>query len=175
MTRRRLILAACVAVVALDKRGASLKTSAGVGVGVGVNDLSDFTAFPPLAAGVLVEAGGFESIPGNQMGECVEEQQVGFEPANSIGPKSTRLALGVDGPAAAKVRDGGRVAWGAADVDADHLALHPPGPGVIAKAVGAGFPGHGRRVTEAAQAKRRYTIRRARGKGWAHAWAKRRV
>jgi hypothetical protein len=107
-----------------------------------------------LAAGVLVEAGGFEGIPGDQMGECVEEQQVGFEPANFIGPEGAPLAFAVDELATAKVRDGGRVAWGAAaaaDVDAHHLALHPPGPGVMAKAVRTGFPGYGRRVSEAAQ------------------------
>jgi HAMP domain-containing protein len=137
------------------------------GGGIGVNDFSRFTAFPPLATGVLVEAGGLESIPDDQVGQSIEKQQVGFEPANFVGPEGAPLAFAFDEFAAAKVRDGGLVAWGAAaDVDAHHLALHPPGSGVMATAVRAGFPGHRRWVSEAAQTKRRYIRRCVRGR-WA--------
>jgi hypothetical protein len=109
-------------------------------------------AFSPLAAGVLVEAGGFEGSPGEQMGESVEEQQIGFEPADFIGDVGTFPALAFDDLAASAIGDGGRVAFrAAANVDADNAAIDAARAGVIASAIGAGFPGHERRVLEAAQ------------------------
>ena len=111
-------------------------------------------AFPPLAAGVLLEAGGFEGGPGDQMGEGVEKQQVIFKSANTVnfvGDDGTFPALALDELAAGAVDDGGGVAFGAAaDVDADRPAVYPAGAVVVSFAAGASFPGH-RRFSKAAQ------------------------
>jgi hypothetical protein len=97
-----------------------------------------------LASSVLVEAGGFESGPGEQIGEGVEEQQVGFEPADFVNDLTASASLAVEELAAGPVSDGGSVAFGAAaDVNADNAAVDPVGAGVIGAAIGAGFPGHG--------------------------------
>jgi hypothetical protein len=124
-------------------------------VGVGTNVLSWFTAFPPLAAGMLVEAGGFEFGPGDCMREGVEQQQIGFELADFAGDDGTFVgkfpALALEELAAGEVDDAGRVACGAAaDVDAHDPAVDAVSAGVIAEAIGAGFPGH-----EAGSRKRR--------------------
>jgi len=95
---------------------------------------------------VLVEAGSFEGGPGERSGEGIEEQQVGFEVANSVdfvGGEGTFPAFALDELPDGAVPDGGGVAFGAAaDVDADDPAVDPMGAGVIAAAIGAGFPGH---------------------------------
>jgi hypothetical protein len=39
-----------------------------------LGDGSGDTSFPPLATGVLVEAGGFEFGPGDCLGEGIEQQ-----------------------------------------------------------------------------------------------------
>jgi hypothetical protein len=87
-------------------------------------------------------------------------------------------ALALEELAAGKVDDAGRVAFGAAaDVDADDPAIEAVGAGVIAEAIGAGFPGHEGRSRKRRRCKARYTQIEggALAKGWAHAWRKPRV
>jgi hypothetical protein len=67
--------------------------------------------------------------------------------ANFVGDDGTFVgtfpALALEELAAGEVDDAGRVAFGApADIDADDPAVDPVGAGVIAEAIGAGFPGH---------------------------------
>jgi hypothetical protein len=69
-----------------------------------------------------------------------------------VGPLA---ALGLEELATCEVDDAGGIAFGAAaDVDADDPAIDAVGAGVIAEAVGAGFPGHDGRLSEAAQMER---------------------
>jgi hypothetical protein len=97
-------------------------------------------------------AGGFESSPDELMGKGVEEQQVGFEAADFVGDESTFAAFALDEFAAGAVHDRGGVAFGAAaDVHADDPAVDPVRAGVIASAIGAGFPGHEGGFSKAAQ------------------------
>jgi hypothetical protein len=85
-----------------------------------------------LAAGVLLEAGGFEGGPGERVGKSVEEQQVGFESANFVNDLAASASFALDELAAGPVGDGGSVAFGAAaDVYADNAAVDPLGPVVI--------------------------------------------
>jgi hypothetical protein len=122
------------------------------GVCVGTSALSWDTAFPPLAAGVLLEAGCFESVPGDQVGECVEEQQIGFEFADFVNDLAASHAVASEKLAASPFDLGGRRGVGTGgNVLADDLPVHPAGADEIAEAVGAGFAGHGGGVSEAAQ------------------------
>ena len=134
-------------------------------------------AFSPLTAGVLVEASGFEGAAGDEVTEGVEEQQVGFKFADFVGDGSAFLPLALGELPAGAVDDGRGVASpAAADVHADDFSVDPAGAGVIASAIGTGFPGHGGGFSKAAHTKGRYTqATRALVKGWTHAWGKYRV
>jgi hypothetical protein len=104
-----------------------------------------------LAAGVLVVAGGFEGIPGEQGAERVEQEQVGLECAHLIGDDGTLPAVAVEELTAGAVDDGGGVAFGAAaNVDAPDAAVDPLGAVVIPATARSLIPGH-RRSSEAAQ------------------------
>ncbi len=82
---------------------------------------------------MLVEAGGFESVPDELMGQSVEEQQVGFKLANLVGDQSPFAAFALDELSSGPIGNSGRVAFGAAaDVDADDPAVDPVRAGVIA-------------------------------------------
>jgi hypothetical protein len=96
-----------------------------------------------LAAGVLVEAGGFEGRPRDKFGEGVEEQQVGLEAADLFDDELATAAFGRAELPTGAIADGGGVSPAAsADVHADDFSVDPPGAGVIASAIGASFPGH---------------------------------
>ena len=85
------------------------------GVAVGTNELFSDTAFPPLAAGVLLEAGGFECIPGYQMGQGIEQQQIGFELADFVDDLAASAAFaGEELPAGAVDPSGAGAEPGAA-------------------------------------------------------------
>lgn len=113
------------------------------GVGLGAGRLLGGPGFAPLAAVVLVKASGFESGAGDEIGEFVEEQQIGFELADFVGDKGPFLAFAVEEFSASPIGDGGRVALGpATDVDADDPAIPAPCARVIGAAFSACFPGH---------------------------------
>jgi hypothetical protein len=92
---------------------------------------------------VLVVAIGFEEGTDEGMAQIVEEEQVGLELADVVGAEGAFAAVGVAVEALGPVDDRGRFAFGAsADVLADDSAVDAAGTGVIASAIGAGFPGH---------------------------------
>jgi hypothetical protein len=96
---------------------------------------------------VLEVAGGVEGGADDALGELVEDEQVGLELADFGGDffsvefplSALTFAEGAVGP----VGSDGLVALVAgSDVFADDPAVDPPGAGVIALSIGAGFPGH---------------------------------
>jgi hypothetical protein len=101
--------------------------------------------FAPLAAGVLMVAGGFESGTGNESGEGIEEEQVGLELSDFVGDGGALAALAFDERAAGLVDRRGRVGFGPdAEVFTDDVPVDAPGAGVVTSAM-ASFPGHERR------------------------------
>jgi hypothetical protein len=63
--------------------------------------------------------------------------------ADFLGDRGAFAAVTFGELSAGAVGDGGVVAFGAAaDVDADDPAVDAAGAGVIASAIGSGFPGH---------------------------------
>jgi hypothetical protein len=96
---------------------------------------------------VLEVAGGVEDGSDNALGKFVEDEQIGLELADFVFDfLFVELALPADGfeeGALGPVDPGGVVAFFAGpDVLADDPAVDPSGAGVIASAIGAGFPGH---------------------------------
>jgi hypothetical protein len=111
-----------------------------------------------LATGVLVEAGVFEGGVGERDGDGVEEQEVGLEVAGLVGDEGMFASAAIGELADGAVADGGGVAGrSAADVDANDMAVDAAGAGVIASAIGAGFPGHGEATRKRRRRERRYT------------------
>ena len=100
-------------------------------------------AFPPLATGVLVEAGGFQGIPGERIDKGIEAQQILVDLADFLDDAAMFAAFQLAELPLGVVEDGERVADDtAAEVNAVDVAVDPHGTGVIAAAVGAFFPGH---------------------------------
>lgn len=125
------------------------KSRSASGMAIGLNGdgfglSSSDPAFPPLAAGELVIAGGVQDCADDALDELVEDEQVGFELADFVDDVLVSASVAFEQGAAGPVDSGGRVSFVAgADIFADDPAVDLAGAGVIAFAVGSGFPGHG--------------------------------
>jgi hypothetical protein len=115
----------------------------------GIAQYTFLAPLPPLAAGVLVIAGGMQGGPDDFLGELVENEQVGFKLADFIFDfflvELALAALALSEGAIGPIGAGGLVTLVAGpDVLADDPAVDAAGAVVISPAVGAGFPGHWR-------------------------------
>jgi hypothetical protein len=91
---------------------------------------------------VLVEPGGLEGDAGDRLGERVEEQQVGLEPAALVDDEGLPLPLAPEQRAAAPFALGGQLGTpSGAAVLLDDAAAGPAGPVEVGPAI-AEFQGH---------------------------------
>jgi hypothetical protein len=107
-----------------------------------------------------MEAGGLESGTGNELGEGVEEEQVGLELPDFFGDGGAFAAFAFDERAPGLIGRRGRRGFGAgAEVVTLDAPIDAPGAGVITSAI-AGFPGHEKKKGLWGGEKRRRRVKR---------------
>jgi hypothetical protein len=103
------------------------------------NGRAGHAAFPPLAAGVLVVAGGLEGDAGEGVDEGVEDEQFGLELAG-LGD-GLRLLVTIE-PLEHIAGGGDLGPWPGADIGPDDASADATDAVVVTPAVATRFPGH---------------------------------